>query len=558
MKLKRFLLIHFIAVLTGVFSFSCIDQSYDLEKLSGEVELFGNSLAVPIGTTTIYLDSVIGGLAGDSGALSVKDGIYVFEYAGSIDMSGLTSALGGFSLVPVNPILTSIPLYDASLAPWTPFDIPPMEYSYSGSSSMSLPDFSTDLIAVDSVDLNNCIVRFILTPEGLGGSKLKESIRIRFVPQGTVADYYDSNDQKLSEWTVNMGDTLDIELKRLRLSAGGSSLDINQEVTMDIQQSGDVTADQAIQTMMHLEMSFVNPLDYEVVYGKVDYSMTGNADPISFDALGDVLDDNDVLSFYNPQIVLTTESNLGVPIVFNLDMGTSNSATGESRSLSNASFTMIPASSPSEVRQNQFVIDKDYGTGELFKINPDQITMGYSFATDPASVLNHFVSKNTQMSMDYSMQIPLQFGSDLNFGMGSTMELSLDSIEFLEDQEDLTVALNLEIKNRIPLNLKLQLTALDADSVALFTVASGDIAAADPIDPATGFATGFTQTTTDISLSIAQINLLKRTNKMRIEFLITAGDQNSFVSIQPSDYIELAIGLQMEGGFVVNLKPEDQ
>lgn len=162
------------------------------------------------------------------------------------------------------------------------------------------------------------------------------------------------------------------------------------------------------------------------------------------------------------------------------------------------------------------------------------------------------------MSMDYSMQIPLQFGSDLNFGMGSTMELSLDSIEFLEDQEDLTVALNLEIKNRIPLNLKLQLTALDADSVALFTVASGDIAAADPIDPATGFATGFTQTTTDISLSIAQINLLKRTNKMRIEFLITAGDQNSFVSIQPSDYIELAIGLQMEGGFVVNLKPEDQ
>ena len=45
---------------------------------------------------------------------------------------------------------------------------------------------------------------------------------------------------------------------------------------------------------------------------------------------------------------------------------------------------------------------------------------------------------------------------------------------------------------------------------------------------------------------------------MRVEFLITAGDQNSFVSIQPSDYIELAIGLQMEGGFVVNLKPEDQ
>lgn len=557
MKLKRSLLIYFVGALTGIVNFSCIDQSYDLEKLSGEVELFGNSMAIPIGTTTIYLDSVIGGLAGDSGALSVKDGVYVFEYTGSMDMSGLTSALGDFSLMPVNPISTSIPLYDATLAPWIPFDIPPMVYNYSGSSSMSLPDFSTSLIAVDSIDLSNCIVRFVLRPEGLGGPKLKESIRIRFIPQGSVADYY-NNGQKLSYWTLNMGDTLDVELKRLRLTAGGSSLDIKQEVTMDISQSGDVTADEPIQTMMHLEMSFLNPLDYEVVYGKVDYSMNGTAEPISFEALGDLLDDNDVLSFYNPAIVLSTQSNLGVPIVFSLDMGTSNSTTGESRSLSNASFTMIPASSPSEVRHNQFVIDKTYGTDELFKINPDQISMGYSFATDTASVLNHFVSKNTQMSMDYSMQIPLQFGSDLDIGMGSTMNLSLDSVEFLQDQEDLTVSLNLNIKNRIPLNLKLQLTALDADSVALFSVASGDIAAAGPIDPATGFASGYTQTATDLSLSIAQINLLKRTNKMRVEFLITASDQNSFVSIQPSDYIELAIGLQMEGGFTLNLKPQNQ
>jgi hypothetical protein len=141
--------------------------------------------------------------------------------------------------------------------------------------------------------------------------------------------------------------------------------------------------------------------------------------------------------------------------------------------------------------------------------------------------------------------------------MGSTMELSLDSQEFLEDQEDLTVGLNLNVKNRIPLNLKLRLTALDADSVALFAVSSGDIKAAAPIDPATGFATGFSQTSTQISLSPAHTSLFKRTNKMRVEFLITASDQNPFVTVQPSDYIELAVGLQMEGGLVVDFKSED-
>ncbi|HQB71448.1 MAG TPA: hypothetical protein PLZ96_09020, partial [Bacteroidales bacterium] len=122
MKLKRFLLIYFLVVLAGVFCFSCIDQSYDLEKLSGKIELFGNSISVPIGTTTIYLDSVVGNLTQDSGSLTVKDGVYVFEFAGSMDMSGLTSALGDFSLAAVDSIMTTTPLYDASLVLWTPYD----------------------------------------------------------------------------------------------------------------------------------------------------------------------------------------------------------------------------------------------------------------------------------------------------------------------------------------------------------------------------------------------------------------------------------------------------
>jgi hypothetical protein len=362
MKLKRFLLIYFLVVLAGVFCFSCIDQSYDLEKLSGKIELFGNSISVPIGTTTIYLDSVVGNLTQDSGSLTVKDGVYVFEFAGSMDMSGLTSALGDFSLAAVDSIMTTTPLYDASLVLWTPYDVPPSVYNYTDNSSMTLPDFSTDLIAVDSVDLSNCIVRIILRSEGLGGPKLKESLNVRFIPQGAVADYF-HNGQKIDEWSLGMGDTIDLELRRLRLAKGSNSLEITQDVTLNIQESGDVTALEPIQTMMYLEMSFVNPLDYDVVYGKVNYSMSGNAEPISFNALGDVLNDNVVLSFYNPQIVLTTESNLGVPILFNLDLGTSNSVTGESRKLNDANFVMTPAGSPQEMHQNRFVIDKTNGTG---------------------------------------------------------------------------------------------------------------------------------------------------------------------------------------------------
>jgi hypothetical protein len=253
MKLKRFLLIYFLVVLAGVFCFSCIDQSYDLEKLSGKIELFGNSISVPIGTTTIYLDSVVGNLTQDSGSLTVKDGVYVFEFAGSMDMSGLTSALGDFSLAAVDSIITTTPLYDASLVLWTPYDVPPSVYNYTDNSSMTLPDFSTDLIAVDSVDLSNCIVRIILRSEGLGGPKLKESLNVRFIPQGAVADYF-HNGQKIDEWSLGMGDTIDLELRRLRLAKGSNSLEITQDVTLNIQESGDVTALEPIQTMMYLQL----------------------------------------------------------------------------------------------------------------------------------------------------------------------------------------------------------------------------------------------------------------------------------------------------------------
>lgn len=557
MKLKRFLSAYLIAALMGILAFSCIDQSYDLDKLSGKIELFGNSIAIPVGTTTIVLDSVIGGLGADSSVLNVRDGVYVFEYASSIDMSGLTSALGDFVLAGVNPISTEVNLYDASMAVVIPFDIPALVYYYSGQSSMTLPDFSTDLIAVDSIDLDHCMLRFVLQPEGLSGPKLKESIRIRFIPQGSVADYYDQDNNKLNEWTIQMGDTLDIELRKLRMTSGLNSLDIKQEVTMDIAQTGDVVADQAIQTKMHLEMSFVNPPDYKTVYGKVDYSTVGQIDPIDFELLSDLLGENDVLSFYNPRIELNAVSNLGLPILFNLNLETENTGTGQNKSLNNTDFYLSPATSPDHLHANQLVIDKTQGTDELFKINPNRISMSYSFASDRSSSATHFVPKNTQINMDYSIQLPLQFGNDFYLGMGSTMHLSLDSLDILAEQEDLSIALNLAVKNRIPLNLKLQLTALDADSLALFAVESGDIAAASPIDPLTGFATNYTETQTDISLNSTQINLLRHTNKLRVEFLITVDDQHDFVSIQPSDYVELAIGLQIEGGLVLDFNAGD-
>lgn len=538
-----------IVALTGALSFSCIDNTYDLSDLSTKMELFGNSLALPIGSTTVYLDSIIGGMDVDTATLRVEDGTYVFRYAGTMDMSGLTASLSDFDLQTIPPTSGSVNLYTVPGSPGYPFDIPVMDQTYTSSISMPLPAFSTSLIVVDSINLTNTNLHISLDKEGLSGTGLNQSVSITFTPQGNAADYY-INNAKVTSWTVNMGGSVDVEIRKLRLSSGSGNLSMNVVTRMNISSAGSVQATQA-QTKLTYDMN-VSSIDFDMVYGKVTYSKPAdNLDPISFDALGSILGDNDTLSFYNPKITLSTSGNIGVPVDFTMSMSTSSSKTLQTRSLTNTTLRMEPADDAQQTKVNTFVIDRSKGTSDLFKINPDQITMGYSFATDPSTLKNHFIAKNSQLSMDYAMEIPLQFGSDLKLNMGTTMESPVGDLSILDEQDDLALGLTLNIKNHIPLTLKLKLTALDEDSVALFTTESDEIEAA-PVSNVTGKSTGFTSTNTDLTLSSSDLNKLKDTKKFRVGFIITASDQSTYVSVQPTDYIEIKVGARMENGLIID------
>lgn len=538
-----------LVVMSGMLSFSCIDKTFDMESLSTKMELFSESMDFPIGKTTIYLDSVISGLDADTTVLRVENGVYVFRYAGSMDMSGLTNELSGFSLDPMTGVSGKVNMFDATGLP-TPYDIPPMVYSYNGSATINLPTFSTNLITVDSVVLKNTYMQISLGNTGLGGTKLSESIQATFTAQGNGAVYYvDGN--PATTWTVRMGETKQVEIHKLRLTGGTGSLTLNEAVTMSIQAAGDVTAVQSGQTTMDYTIT-MSPVDFDVVYGKVNYELNNTPlDPINFDALGDLLGDNDVLSFYNPTIKVTTTGNLGVPVDINLNMSTTNSTTGNTASLTNTILKMQPASAPGETKVNNFVIDNRNGTDDLFKINPDRINMGYSVKTDLNTIYNHFITKNSTLSMDYAMEIPLQFGSDLNLNISQTMDSPVGDLGILDDQDDLVLGLSLNVSNRIPLGLRVQLTALNEDSVDLFTAMSETIAAA-PVDPLTGKATGVSETTTSIDLTSTQINLLKQTKQFRVGFVITAAGQGSYVSVQQDDYIDIKVGLKTEGGLIID------
>ncbi|MDP4278586.1 MAG: hypothetical protein Q8914_13255 [Bacteroidota bacterium] len=550
MKHPRFFLKICAVTLTGALAYSCIDDAYDLSNLSKKFELFGNSLAFPVGYTTIHMDSVINGLNIDASTLSVEDGKYVFNYSGSMDMSGLTNAISDFKLATISPVTTPVNLFDASSHGGT-YTMPAGFYEeYTGSTTINLPSFTTSLISVDSIALKNAIMQITLGSTGLGGTKLASSISITFTALDNNAEYIVNGVPKTT-WTIHMGETCNVGINKLRLSGSSPSLGLSETVVMNVAGNGDVTA--TGKTKMNITMNVLDGMDFNTVYGKVSYSKTGTLDPISFTGLNEKLGNDDVLSFYNPSIQLMTEGNLGVPINFNLEMGTSNSKTGQSRSLSNADFTLHAAASPVSSVKDTFLIDKTYGTDQLFKINPDQINLGYHFQTLTNTSYDHFIAKDSRISMKYAMKIPLQFGGDLNIGMSKDSIDNPIDLSKLDNQDNLKVALTLNVENRIPLSLKLELTAYDENHNELFTAESGSIAAANPIDPVTGFATAAQHTSTEISLTSDQINKLKDTKTFKATFIITSNNLASFVTVQPSDYISFKIGAKTEGGVQIDL-----
>jgi hypothetical protein len=372
-----------------------------------------------------------------------------------------------------------------------------------------------------------------------------------------TAEYYDLNGNRLYSWTMYPGETSRVEVRKLHLSGGENALGLGTDISINIQNSGDVEITKNIQTYVNFAMNIPNGISYNTIWGKVNYSTQGNLNNIKFDAFGNILKENDVLDLYNPTITLGTKGNLGIPLNIDLNSISASNAT-ETKYLSGASFQMQRAKSPYKTVDNTFVLDRSKGTSDLFKIAPNQISLGYIIKSDPDS--SAFISKNTKLSMSYNIEIPLQFGSDFHLALGTTLKNPFaGNLNKLKNQDSLKVALLLDIENRVPLAFQIGLTALDKDSIPIASfgqVKTDTIDAAYPIDASTGFATGYKKTATEIFLTSAQINQLKNIEMFKIDFTVLTGkkgDSNYKATVQPSDYIKIKIGGKINGGIVLDL-----
>jgi hypothetical protein len=556
MKRNRFLkTIGFLPIVTLLAS-SCVDSAYDSSNLDSEAILFGRSLKMPVGKTSIRLDSVIGNIGIDTSILQIKNGTYVFGYSGQFGIDNMVSNLSGFEVVSLTPKNDVISIYDGTVLPGGGnAPIPVSESEYNSETEITLPDFNTSLIEADTILLTNTQIRLNLSTTGLSGKDLDKCTSVTFTVVGDVADYYDLNGDKITSWTMKFNEIKTIELRRLRLSSG-TKLKLSEKAVISVKAGDEVYASTSNRSELHIGIDYPNGIDFERAYGKIHYSTSGNVDPIDFDALGDILSENDVLSMYNPTINIRTKGNLGVPVLMSLGISATNTTTNRTDSATRTSFTVNATSNPDVDVESSATLNKQQNTSKLFSINPDVVNIGYTVATDPTP--GKFISKNTHLNLSYSMELPFQFGNDLRLSVGNTYLKNplKDNLKDLEDQDNVDVALLLNVKNGFPLQFQLQLTALDKDSVELFSVTSEEIEAAD-VDAITGFSTGKKESKASINLNTTQVNQLKDVAGFSPRFILTSNPSSTFVTVRPSDEVDISIGAKVSGGIKLDLDPED-
>lgn len=552
MKPLRLLLTSSSLALMCMFNYSCVDETYDTTKINTTAEILENGMDLPIGTLEVTMDSIFKDM--DKSVLKVKNGVYTFCVGGSMDLAAVNSALSGFTPASIpNPAATIVNMLDGTSLPSVPSNVPVGTTNYSGTTSVTLPNFKTDMMnPVDSIVLANTTFTMRATTSNLGGAGLNNAITITCTPGGSAAEYYDvTTKAKLTSWTMQANQDKQIGIRVLK-PASGSNLQITCAAVLNVTAQNPVTITAKAMSSISVTVAF-SAVDFQTVYGKVNYSKS-DINTEEFDAFGSMAANGNVLSFYNPTLKMYTNSNLGVPIKLNLTMSTKNSSTNATASLSGTNFTMLPAANATSSKTNVFTIDEPTNhLASLFKINPDKITMGYTIQADPLTS-NHFINKNTFLTITDTMEIPLKFGNDFRINMGDTIDNPfLDVLDQLATQENLAFGFLLKITNRIPLSMKLKMTGLDANNAEKFSIESANIRGGDQID-ANGFAQDTAFTSTELAFTRPQINQFKDVPKFKVEFIVSASTGTSGVAIKPSDYIKIEVAGRISGGVLIDLK----
>jgi hypothetical protein len=313
-----------------------------------------------------------------------------------------------------------------------------------------------------------------------------------------------------------------------------------------------------------ITMSFEN-LDFYSVFGYVgDYEIDPQGGVLSIPLDGD-FDFEGEIYFENPQFNLSIASSVGVPVEFDLVNLSAYS------SLKDDSITFVLDENPYIIEAqgldsvgyfkttNISINNSNSNISDIIALLPDEISYSVAGRTNPAGMTtNNFITDSSEINATFEAVVPLYFSAD-----GITLERteSLNLVEEIGEEElDLLKSLNmsLEIENRLPMDVNVQLYFDDQDSILLDSMFTDEAFLISPTLNAQDEVENPIVYTKTIELDAEKVERIKDTRYIRIRATISTPAASDGRTVKFFSYYDLGFKLIMDGELEVKPNELDQ
>ncbi|KAA6346756.1 hypothetical protein EZS27_005757 [termite gut metagenome] len=294
------------------------------------------------------------------------------------------------------------------------------------------------------------------------------------------------------------------------------------------------------------------------VSGKVDPNIDIKPTTVELEGLPDFLQDDDVkLDLTNPQISLNVSNPLGIPILINATMqGLKNGVSTHEKEIKTGNIE-IPAEQTTTIilsklggigdSENHIEYKTIDNLNEIFLIIPEQIKLDI---TAEVKGEKHTIDlgKTYPIEMNYKIDMPLSFGKDLIIIYNETIDGWNDKMKDL-DMKNIYLATNVE--NTIPLEFHLSGYAIDVNGNKLDGIVIG-VVGNQPIAPGKAKTAGLSSPI--IGIVAQNSGIMKKMDGVVLKFKANSTKTVNGIPLKSSQYLLMKnIKAMVPGGINVDL-----
>ncbi len=568
--------IKFIALSIFILSlFSCVEKM-DYRNMDKDIK-YGTSLVVPVGYSTLTASELFETLKdtnfvadetkniiyyhfSDSYSFPVKEFLSVdlsiasknsYPFKNQLGSVVLPTTVNNTNVSTINSQLTSIKNGEFDFA----FD------AYEGGNLVRRVDY----VNIKSTTLKVSTATTGITGLSANGAKIRVTFKfpqIAALANRTFTMDIDANN-KQQEWTLN-----DVEIDFLSNHRPKSKVNVDMDYTL-ICPSGS-TINLASNADVETTVEFSNTV-VSVAKGWLNHSTPIAQDyvfeqRIPQNILNSKLLDNDKLYFYNPILTFTVRNNIGVPMLLNVNnIECSNGAGQTIRANFNGNTSTTEKINRSANIGTEGITNiecnRTYGgTNQFFTIKkPSKFAYNFSVLIDHnvaqsdfTNNIQHFIVRPAYMKMDVDLKLPFHFDQGSEFvSLDTIANVKLDSL--LQDVNiDIDkLQLNIDFKNHTPMYGIAKVRFLDNQNTEVYTLNSVEIKCPD-VDT-NGFAQKEAESSLVIALDRENINNVRKTDKIVIEYTVKGKTANNQINIRATDWIKVVVSLFGKASYNTNL-----